>query len=81
MRVGRGLYKILPFQLILFAIDLLGEYETDSDVCSLYNLGIFVTSGLTFHSLQEIDLVHCRITSVPALRLERFTKLEVKCLG
>jgi protein phosphatase 1 regulatory subunit 7 len=25
----------------------------------------------------EIDLVHCRISSIPALRLERFTKLQV----
>lgn len=31
--------------------------------------------------MQDIDLVHCRIRSVPALRLERFTKVEVKCLG
>ncbi|RHZ57847.1 hypothetical protein CDV55_103759 [Aspergillus turcosus] len=29
---------------------------------------------------QEIDLVHCRITSIPALRLERFPKLERICL-
>lgn len=28
----------------------------------------------------EINLVHCRITSIPALRLERFTKLERLCL-
>ncbi|RHZ51539.1 putative protein phosphatase PP1 regulatory subunit Sds22 [Aspergillus thermomutatus] len=29
---------------------------------------------------QEIDLVHCRITSIPALRLERFPKLQRICL-
>ncbi len=29
---------------------------------------------------EDIDLVHCRITSVPALRLERFTKVERLCL-
>ncbi|MCJ1269968.1 hypothetical protein MMC22_009861 [Lobaria immixta] len=28
----------------------------------------------------DIDLVHCRITSIPALRLERFTKTEKLCL-
>jgi protein phosphatase 1 regulatory subunit 7 len=28
----------------------------------------------------EINLIHCRITSIPALRLERFTKLERLCL-
>ncbi|GIK02361.1 hypothetical protein Aspvir_006410 [Aspergillus viridinutans] len=29
---------------------------------------------------QEIDLVHCRVTSIPALRLERFPKLQRICL-
>ena len=29
---------------------------------------------------EDIDLVHCRITSIPALRLERFTKVERLCL-
>jgi protein phosphatase 1 regulatory subunit 7 len=29
---------------------------------------------------EEIDLVHCQISSIPALRLERFTKLERLCL-
>ncbi|KAL8958934.1 MAG: hypothetical protein Q9193_004105, partial [Seirophora villosa] len=29
---------------------------------------------------QEIDLVHCRVTSIPALRLERFPKVEKICL-
>ncbi|KAL8999329.1 MAG: hypothetical protein Q9188_005907 [Gyalolechia gomerana] len=28
----------------------------------------------------EIDLVHCRISSIPALRLERFPKVEKLCL-
>ncbi|EAW08254.1 putative protein phosphatase PP1 regulatory subunit Sds22 [Aspergillus clavatus NRRL 1] len=28
----------------------------------------------------DIDLVHCRIRSIPALRLERFTKLQRICL-
>jgi hypothetical protein len=28
--------------------------------------------------LKDIDLVHYRIGSIPALKLERFTKLEVK---
>ena len=27
--------------------------------------------------IQDIDLVHCRISSIPALKLENFTKLEV----
>lgn len=35
---------------------------------------------------EEIDLVHCRITSIPALKLDRFTKLKVAypldpCIG
>ncbi|KAI9785932.1 MAG: hypothetical protein M1839_008198 [Geoglossum umbratile] len=29
---------------------------------------------------EEIDLVHCRISSVPALRIERFTKVQRLCL-
>jgi protein phosphatase 1 regulatory subunit 7 len=30
---------------------------------------------------EEIDLVHCKISSIPALGLERFTKLKVsRCL-
>lgn len=29
---------------------------------------------------EDIDLVHCRIASLPALRLERFTKLQRLCL-
>ncbi|KAI9764847.1 MAG: hypothetical protein M1840_007993 [Geoglossum simile] len=28
----------------------------------------------------EIDLVHCRISSIPALRIERFTKVQRLCL-
>lgn len=27
---------------------------------------------------QEIDLVHCRISSIPSLRLERFQQVEVR---
>ncbi|KAL2007842.1 hypothetical protein VTN00DRAFT_7824 [Thermoascus crustaceus] len=30
--------------------------------------------------IDDIDLVHCRITSIPALRLERFSKVEKICL-
>jgi protein phosphatase 1 regulatory subunit 7 len=29
---------------------------------------------------EDIDLVHCRISSLPALRLERFTKIQRLCL-
>ncbi|KAI9782892.1 MAG: hypothetical protein M1835_003912 [Candelina submexicana] len=29
---------------------------------------------------EEIDLVHCRILSIPALRLERFSKVQKLCL-
>ncbi|KAH0561940.1 hypothetical protein GP486_003358, partial [Trichoglossum hirsutum] len=29
---------------------------------------------------EEIDLVHCRISSIPALRLERFAKVQRLCL-
>jgi protein phosphatase 1 regulatory subunit 7 len=29
---------------------------------------------------EDIDLVHCRISSLPALRLERFTKVQRLCL-
>ena len=30
--------------------------------------------------VEDIDLVHCRISSVPALKLDRFTKLQRLCL-
>ncbi|KAL9595567.1 MAG: hypothetical protein Q9219_006363 [cf. Caloplaca sp. 3 TL-2023] len=30
--------------------------------------------------IDDIDLVHCRISSIPALRLERFPKVEKLCL-
>ncbi|KAF2426594.1 L domain-like protein [Tothia fuscella] len=30
--------------------------------------------------IEEIDLVHCRINSIPALKLERFTKVQRLCL-
>ncbi|EEH47808.2 uncharacterized protein PADG_03892 [Paracoccidioides brasiliensis Pb18] len=32
------------------------------------------------NDVDDIDLVHCRITSLPALHLERFTNLEKLCL-
>ena len=34
------------------------------------------TAKLTL--LQDIDLVHCRIGSIPSLRLERFRKVQVR---
>jgi protein phosphatase 1 regulatory subunit 7 len=45
------------------------QIEADEDLLDEYPL-----------DTDDIDLVHCRITSIPALRLERFTKLERLCL-
>jgi hypothetical protein len=59
----------------LGAIDLLDEYEDDEDVCNSSPLR--AKFPILTMVAQEINLVHCRITSIPALRLERFTKLEV----
>lgn len=56
-------------------IDLLDEYEDDEDVCNWSSLR--AKFRILTVVVQEINLVHCRITSIPALRLERFTKLEV----
>ena len=56
-------------------IDLLDEYENDEDVCNSSSLR--AEFRILTMVVQEINLVHCRITSIPALRLERFTKLAV----
>lgn len=56
-------------------IDLLDEYEDDEDVCISSSLR--AKFRILTMVVQEINLVHCRITSIPALRLERFTKLKV----
>ncbi|PGH03082.1 hypothetical protein GX51_04269 [Blastomyces parvus] len=47
----------------------LEEIEADEDLLS--DLG---------NDVEDIDLVHCRISSLPALHLERFTQLEKLCL-
>ncbi|KLJ12723.1 hypothetical protein EMPG_12278 [Blastomyces silverae] len=47
----------------------LEEIEADEDLLS--DLG---------NDVEDIDLVHCRISSIPALHLERFTHLEKLCL-
>ncbi|EEQ86301.2 hypothetical protein RJZ56_002946 [Blastomyces dermatitidis] len=47
----------------------LEEIEADEDLLS--DLG---------NDVEDIDLVHCRISSLPALHLERFTHLEKLCL-
>lgn len=45
------------------------QIEADEDLLDDYPL-----------DTEDIDLVHCRISSIPALRLERFTKVERLCL-
>ncbi|MCJ1253693.1 hypothetical protein MMC24_001505 [Lignoscripta atroalba] len=45
------------------------EIEADEDLLKDYELDI-----------DDIDLVHCRVSSIRALRLERFTKVEKLCL-
>ncbi|MCJ1229910.1 hypothetical protein MMC12_006581 [Toensbergia leucococca] len=45
------------------------QIEADEDLLDGYELDI-----------DDIDLVHCRVSSIPALRLERFTKVEKLCL-
>ena len=39
----------------------------------------FALRLLTCCHYQDIDLVHCRISSIPALNLERFNNVEVRC--
>lgn len=44
--------------------------------------GFVEGGGLTgCATTQQIDLIHCRVTSIPALRLERFKQLEVRFGG
>lgn len=38
----------------------------------------FALRVLTCCHYQDIDLVHCRISSIPALNLERFHNVEVR---
>ncbi|KAA6415340.1 MAG: phosphatase 1 regulatory subunit SDS22 [Lasallia pustulata] len=45
------------------------QIEADEDLLEEYD-----------SDANDIDLVHCRISSIPALRLERFTNLEKLCL-
>ncbi|KAI9682287.1 MAG: Protein phosphatase 1 regulatory subunit sds22 [Caeruleum heppii] len=45
------------------------QIEADEDLLDDYPL-----------DTEEIDLVHCRISSIPALRLERFTHVQRFCL-
>ncbi|OJD17708.1 hypothetical protein AJ78_02233 [Emergomyces pasteurianus Ep9510] len=45
------------------------EIEADEDLLSDFG-----------NDIEDIDLVHCRISSLPALHLERFTHLERLCL-
>ncbi|KAI9817185.1 MAG: hypothetical protein M1827_001297 [Pycnora praestabilis] len=51
--------------------DLLDDYEPDTDSSRDAPAKRWIR--------QEIDLVHCRVSSIPALRLERFTQVVV-CL-
>jgi hypothetical protein len=62
----------------LGVVDLLDEYEDNEDVCNSSSLR--AKFRILTMVVQEINLVHCRITSIPALRLERFTKLEVRAV-
>lgn len=45
------------------------QIEADEDLLDDYPL-----------DTEDVDLVHCRISSLPALRLERFTKVKRLCL-
>ena len=45
------------------------QIEADEDLLDDYPL-----------DTEDIDLVHCRVSSLPALKLERFTKLQRLCL-
>jgi protein phosphatase 1 regulatory subunit 7 len=45
------------------------QIEADEDLLDDYPL-----------NTEDIDCVHCRITSIPALRLDRFTSLQKLCL-
>ncbi|CAI7620409.1 unnamed protein product [Penicillium manginii] len=60
--------------------DLLADEDVNTEVCWLEGAPMVSKLGVVGRSLIEIDLVHCRISSLSALHLERFEKLRRLCL-
>lgn len=58
-------------------LDLLDEYEVNTEVGRVLYKGVFRSLLTDGFDDKEIDLVHCRVSSIPDLHLERFTKVEV----
>lgn len=58
--------------------DLLEGEDPEAEVCTSPPLLIRIPCSLT--SIQEIELLHSKITSIPALHLERFQNLKRLCL-
>jgi protein phosphatase 1 regulatory subunit 7 len=79
-----GKLRIVPKQAVLANPEAL----TDPDYSDPENVSVPVEQIEADEDLlddypvdaEDIDLVHCRISSIPALRLERFTRLERLCL-
>ena len=79
-----GKLRVTPKQAVLANPEALSDPEySDPENVSAPNEQIEADEDLLDEypaDTDDIDLVHCRITSVPALKLERFTKLERLCL-
>ena len=79
-----GKLRVVPKQTVLANPEAL----TDPDYSDPENVSVPVEQIEADEDLlddypvdtDDIDLVHCRISSIPALRLERFTRLERLCL-
>lgn len=56
--------------------DLLEDEDPDAEVILGCGYFLFLRDSAK-QQVKDIDLVHSRIQSIPALRLERFTKLQV----
>lgn len=79
-----GKLRVIPKQAVLVNPEALSDPDySDPENVSVPNEQIEADEDLLDEyppDTEEIDLVHCRITSIPALHLERFTKLERLCL-
>ena len=57
--------------------DLLEDEDVNTEVRLVFHRTGSLSRRLS-NMIQDIDLVHCRIRSIPALRLERFPNLQVR---
>lgn len=63
---------MLRMNVLTKIADLLEDYDPNSDVRKALTQ---VVTKLTV--IKDIDLVHCRISSIPDLHLERFHNIQV----